>query len=182
MQRDKATLEYRGETQLARVHTLVAAVAERAFISVRRDQIADASRRDLPQIVDAVDLEGPVAGILSAQQRFPEVAWLVVACDLPFLDRDTLEHLLRARDPARVATAYRSSHDSLPEPLCAIWEPASHAALSRFVVERKNCPRRFLIESGPLLLEPLTPGALDNVNTPDEYAAATRALLLGAAS
>ena len=47
----------------------------------------------------------------------------MLACDLPLLDAATLEHLLRARDPRRAATAYRSSHDGLPEPLCAIYEP-----------------------------------------------------------
>ena len=49
----------------------------------------------------------------------------MLACDLPFLADETLRHLIEHRDPSRLATAYRSSHDGLPEPLCAIWEPAA---------------------------------------------------------
>ena len=30
---------------------------------------------------------GPIAGITAALQRHPKAAWLVVACDLPFLTR-----------------------------------------------------------------------------------------------
>lgn len=182
MNRDKATLEYQGQTQLARAYALVSAVTEQAFVSVRADQAGDAGRRGLPQIVDRWNVAGPVAGILSAQQAHPQVAWLVVACDLPFLDRATLDHLLSRRDPLSVATAYRSSHDGLPEPLCTLWEPASHALLAAFVAQQKNCPRKFLLNSSPRLLEPHSAHALDNVNTPEEYAAAAQTLTLGVAS
>ena len=58
---------------------------------------------------------GPIAGIAAAQARWrPGAAWLVLACDLPNLDAHTLAHLLAHRDPARIATAYRSSRDALP--------------------------------------------------------------------
>ena len=75
--------------------------------------------------MDSVAGEGPIVGIRSALAANPNVAWLVLACDLPFLSDAALSQLLRERDPAAVATAYRSTHDGLPEPLCAIWEPAA---------------------------------------------------------
>jgi molybdenum cofactor guanylyltransferase len=55
----------------------------------------------------------------------------VLACDLPFLTDAALAQLLEERDPTALATAYRSAHDGLPEPLCAIWEPAAAAALAQ---------------------------------------------------
>jgi molybdopterin-guanine dinucleotide biosynthesis protein A len=75
-----------------------------------------------------------------------------------------------------VATAFRSAHDGLPEPLCAIWEPAAAAALAAFQAGGGQCPRKFLIGHMAHLLEPLDRRALDNVNTPDEYAEALAAL------
>ena len=75
------------------------------------------------------------------------------------------------RDPARLATAYRSSHDGLPEPLCAIYEPRSHEPLGAYVAAGKTCPRRFLGGTDALLLDEPNPRALDNVNTPQEYGA-----------
>jgi molybdopterin-guanine dinucleotide biosynthesis protein A len=123
-------------------------------------------------IVDRLENMGPIAGIVAAQSEHPQVAWLVLACDLPFLDAATLEHLLSARQPQRQATAYRSSHDGLPEPLCAIYEPASRAALAAYVARGRQCPRKFLLQADVALLDEPNPRALDNVNTPEEYDAA----------
>src|SRR5262249_45353432 len=115
-------------------------------------------------------------GIMAAQEKFPASAWLVLACDLPFLDANTLEHLIRARQPKRLATAFRSTHDGLPEPLCAIYEPASREAILAHVEKGKDCPRKFLINSNVELLDQPNPRALDNVNTPSEYGTAVASL------
>jgi molybdopterin-guanine dinucleotide biosynthesis protein A len=172
MQKDKATLAYHGRTQLEWAMELIAPFVERAFVSVRPDQTQDPIRGKFAQIVDREDNLGPIAGILSAQAAHPDVAWLVLACDLPFLDAATLKHLVWARQEDRPATAYRSSHDGLPEPLCAIYEPASREGIAAYVATGKNCPRKFLIRSEAHLIEEPSPRALDNVNTPEEYGSA----------
>ena len=176
MQRDKAALTYHGRTQLEWAVSLLQQHAQRVFISVRPDQTGDPVRARFDQIVDTHENLGPVAGIMAAQAKHPQVAWLVLACDLPFLDNATLTHLIGARQPQRLATAYRSSHDGLPEPLCAIYEPASREPLLAHVAKGKDCPRKFLINSDVQLIDEPNPNALDNVNTPDEYGAAVAAL------
>lgn len=177
MQRDKAALEYAGRNQLERAVELVTPLVARVFVSVRPDQTGDALRARFAQIVDSGEIAGPIAGIIAAQTHHPDVAWLVLACDLPLLDRETLEHLLRSRRPTRQATAYRSSHDGLPEPLCAIYEPSSRDALRAYVAGGRDCPRKFLINADAELLDQPQPGALDNVNTPTEYGSATSRVL-----
>jgi len=169
MKRDKAALTYRGATQLERAWDLLEPLTAGRFVSVRADQSDDALRARYPQVRDALPDAGPAAGILAALASHPEAAWLVLACDLPFLDRDTLAHLVARRDPARVATVFRSAHDGLPEPLCAIWEPASRAPFAAAVAAGRPCPRKFLIGANPAMLEPLDPAALDNVNATQEY-------------
>jgi molybdopterin-guanine dinucleotide biosynthesis protein A len=169
MQRDKAALEYAGRSQLERAIELTTALVERLFVSVRADQAGDPLRARFPQIVDSGEIEGPIAGIVAAQSRYPDAAWLVLACDLPLLDPATLRHLLRARRPERQATAYRSSHDGLPEPLCAIYEPSSREAIRAHIAAGRDCPRKFLLSADTALLDQPEPGALDNVNTPKEY-------------
>jgi len=169
MGRDKAALEYSGRSQLERAFALLDPLVARCFVSVRADQGEDPLRARFARIVDAAPgLEGPAAGILSALRAHPQAAWLVLACDLPFLDAGTLQHLIARRDPTRLATAFRSSHDALPEPLCAIYEPAALGALEQFVAGGRNCPRKFLIQSDALLLDQPRAKALDNVNTPTE--------------
>ena len=169
MKRDKAALAYHGRSQLSVAFERLAPRVERCFISVRADQTTDPTRRDLPQIVDRETDIGPIAGIMAAQRAAPDAAWLVLACDLPFLDDAVLDALVASRDPARPATAFRSSHDGLPEPLCAIYEPASAAGISAYVEGGRQCPRKFLINADTRLLDLPDPAALDNVNSTDEY-------------
>ena len=169
MQRDKAQLAYAGEPQLLRTWRLLEAVTERAFVSVRADQVDDPLRAGFAQIVDRRADVGPAAGILSAQDTHPDVAWLVLACDLPLLDETTLRTLIDARDPATDATVFTSRFDGLPEPLCALWEPSSHALLRQRVDGGSYCPRKALMMSRITLL-PAPGNALDNINTPEEFA------------
>jgi molybdopterin-guanine dinucleotide biosynthesis protein A len=136
---------------------------------VRAGQAQDPVRAAKPLIIDSVEGRGPIAGIRSALAAFPGAAWLVLACDLPFLSDVTVERLLEARDASAFATAYRSTRDGLPEPLCAIWEPRSGAALADFQRGGGSCPRKFLLRHPARLLDADDVTALENINTPDEY-------------
>lgn len=175
MKRDKAALGYDGKSQLDRAHELLLRHLARVYVSVRESQVRDAVRARYPLIVDAVAGEGPIVGIRSAMAAHKNAAWLVLACDLPFLTDGALEQLLAERDATALATAFRSVHDGLPEPLCALWEPAAAAALTAYQATGARCPRKFLMRHTTRLLEPRDRRALDNVNTPEEY---DRALLL----
>jgi molybdenum cofactor guanylyltransferase len=176
MHRDKAALQYRGKSQLDRAFDLAGRHVDKVFVSVRASQAADPTRAQRPLIVDSVAGEGPIVGIRSGLAAYPEVAWLVLACDLPFLSDTALSQLLRERDPAALATAFSSTHDGLPEPLCAIWEPAAASALAAYQRDGGICPRKFLIRQAVSLLQPLDVHALDNINTPEEYRDALTAL------
>src|SRR5581483_1411040 len=172
MRRDKASLNYHGRTQLEWAMELIGPRIERAFASIRPDQQNDPVRARFECIIDQHADLGPIAGIVAAQAAHPEAAWLVLACDLPFVDAETLDHLVWARRPEQQATAYRSSHGGLPEPLCAIYEPSSRDALSQYIARGRTCPRKFLLQADTALLEEPNPRALDNINTPEEYGTA----------
>jgi molybdopterin-guanine dinucleotide biosynthesis protein A len=179
MRADKALLDYHGKPQLEWMAELIAPYCMSVHASLRAAQAREPVRAGLPSLVDAREDAGPIAGILAAQEHDPDAAWLVVACDLPFLDARTLDHLIARRAPASVATAYRSAHDGLPEPLCAIWEPASHALVAAAVAQEKYCPRALLAASRATLLDLPDAGALDNVNTREEWASARTRLGVG---
>lgn len=172
MRQDKAALQYHGRSQLEWAYELLAPFCTATFVSVRPDQREEPTRAAFPQIVDRQPGIGPLAGISAALQTHPKVAWLVLACDLPFLTESALRKLVEERDPASIATAYRSSHDGLPEPLCAIWEPAAREAVSAYIQAGKHCPRKLLIASQCKLIDLAEPKALDNINTIDELQAA----------
>jgi molybdopterin-guanine dinucleotide biosynthesis protein A len=170
MGQDKALLVREGQSQLSYIASLLESIAERVFVSARRDQQDDSERSRFATIVDRYEDIGPIAGILSAMDEHPDADWLVVACDLPNIDAETLRYIVEHRGDEPF-TAYRSSHDGLPEPLCAIYAAGSDTALRRFVDDGMLCPRKMLINSETLLLAQPNPAALDNVNTPDDLAA-----------
>ena len=167
---DKALLQRDGKSQLAHMVELLGDTVDRVFVSARQDQADDPERSRFDLIIDAFDDMGPVAGILSAMQQHPQADWLVVACDLPNIDRTTLENLLQHRSESQPFTAYRSSHDDLPEPLCAVYAAGSDAVVREFVADGIVCPRKMLIRSDTELLVQPHPQSLDNVNTPDDLA------------
>jgi len=108
MGRDKALLLRDGQSQLAHMVSLLDAVVDRVFVSARSEQTADAERSRFELIVDRYDDMGPVAGILSALQEYPEVDWLVVACDLPNIDDSTLRFLLENISDNQPFTAHKN--------------------------------------------------------------------------
>jgi molybdopterin-guanine dinucleotide biosynthesis protein A/molybdopterin converting factor small subunit len=176
MQRDKAALTYQGQSQLDRAFELAKRHLDNVFVSVRASQARDPARARHPLIVDRVAGAGPVVGIRSALAAYPAGAWLVLACDLPFLSDAALATLIKERDPSVFATAYRSAHDGKPEPLCAIWEPSAGPMLADYQAGGDECPRKFLIRNNARLIDLEEARALDNVNTPEEYAEASAAL------
>jgi molybdopterin-guanine dinucleotide biosynthesis protein A len=167
---DKALLIRDGETQLARAVALLEAHVVRVFVSTRQDQADEGERQKFARIVDRYDDMGPIAGVLSAMDQHPDKAWLVVACDLPNIDDRTISALIERHDGQHPFTAYTSSYDGLPEPLCAIYGVGARNLVDAFVADGIKCPRKMLIRSDTQLLEQPDPQALDNVNTPEDLA------------
>ena len=176
MQADKGALHYHALDQRQHTATLLGEFCSDVRVSVRSDQAAGLPV-GLTALPDTFLNLGPLGGVLSAFQADPNAAWLVLACDLPFLTRTTLEFLVAHRQPARAATALRSPWNEFPEPLITIWEPRSYGQLLRFLGLGYSCPRKALINSDIALLAPPVPGELRNVNTPAERAAAEQELI-----
>lgn len=178
MGRDKALISYdQGATiQLDRSSHLLQHVCEQVFISQRREQDFPLPPSVRPIFDQVPDIYGPLCGILSAQQAHPNVDWLVLACDLPYITTETLEYLTTAyREQPGQLTAYQSSHDGLPEPLCAIYPAGSYQTLQTLSVEiGKSCPRKLLMLQAARLIEQQDPRSLDNINTLAEFQALTQ--------
>jgi molybdopterin-guanine dinucleotide biosynthesis protein A len=169
---DKALLTYSGEQpQIVRTARLLQQVCTQVFISQREEQGFDTPEGS-EAICDSVDaVKGPLCGILSAMRAHPDAHWLVLACDLPYLEVATLEKLVAHFERSGPQlTAYRSSHDGLPEPLCALYPSGSDTELLALAKELgKSCPRKLLIVKEAALVDQDDPHSLDNINTAEEY-------------
>ena len=176
MGQDKAALVHPDGRSLARrcCDLLREAGCESVVLSLRHDQEIPAGLDDLEIVRDPAGAsQGPIAGIIAGMRLHPEADWLVLACDLPRLDLSTLTHLVSSKLPADTFLAYRSESDTLPEPLCTLYAPASQPILEQALTDDFRCPRKILIRNVCRLLEPVTHRALDNANTPEDWETAT---------
>jgi molybdopterin-guanine dinucleotide biosynthesis protein A len=166
---DKAAIRIGGQTLLARSVALLEPLTASVQVSIRAGQAADELRRQYAVLIDPPEVPGPAGALLAAWTHDSACAWLVLACDMPGLDRGAIEGLIAARDPTRGGTAWRGAGGDWPEPLCAIWEPATLARLAAVARETGNgpvSPRALLTAADPVLLEPARPAALTSINTP----------------
>ena len=164
---DKGAVSWHGKEQRYYMADMLKSFCDEVFISCRADQQAEIDDK-YPSIADTFTGLGSFGAILSAFREKPDSAWLVVACDLPLVDENTLKYLTDNRDVSTVATAYQSSFDNFPEPLITIWEPKSYPVLLSFLAQGYSCPRKVLINSDVCLLNAPNPDDLTNVNTPEE--------------
>jgi molybdenum cofactor guanylyltransferase len=168
MGKDKAMLNLHGTPQYLHMLQLMKPFVSEVYLSCRPGQEDVYPIADGNYLPDNPEFAGPLAGILSAFQRFPDSAWLVLACDLLLIDGAVLSDLIKSRDPQADATCYVSPHDGLPEPLIAIWEPSVLPKARELAGLGIQCPRKVLLQSKLVSFEPANPDRLGNFNTPEE--------------
>lgn len=179
MGKDKGLIKYHGVPQREYLYDLLSQVCEATFISVREEQEAELPK-EMNAIVDLNEYRGPYNGLLSAHKKYPDAAWLVLACDLPLMDLDALRELISQRNSTKQATAFALKENPLPEPLCAIWEPHAFVdSLSYLESGVGTCPRKFLINHDTKLVFPKNEKVLLNANSEEEYRMALEKLASG---
>lgn len=180
MKREKSTLNYHGVEQARHCYKLLSRVCQKVFISSRKEQASDHHFKGLSRIHDQFLGFGPLGGILTAMFLHPEAAWLVLGCDLPFVDPGILTRLIEERDPLKMATAYIQPVSGFPQSLCTIYEPKIRQWFFQYLGLGYGWPlkdfgrvqiKTIIIEDG---------FKLDNVNTPEEFESALNALREGA--
>ncbi|MBC7828138.1 MAG: molybdenum cofactor guanylyltransferase [Chitinophagaceae bacterium] len=71
-------------------------------------------------IIDDIDVRGPLRGLLSAFQKYPEQDFLLMACDLVDMDEITLRNLLD-HYTSKKEFDFFVYHEDHAEPFCAIY-------------------------------------------------------------
>ena len=168
MGEEKGLLKYHERTQAEHLIVLLEELGLEVFLSVREEQKESYSFLNRPFIADQILGAGPLGGMVSAMRTFPQTAFLVVACDLPNLQKEQLEFLLKNRNAKAFATCYESPLDGGPEPLCSVYEPKSFSALMKVWVNGKSCPRKMLFNRTVEILPVKDSKFLVNANTPEE--------------
>jgi len=168
MGEDKATIAYHnGVPQQEYTAMLCHKMGLQTYISKDHEYSTD-KIGTIPVIKDRfVDL-GPCGAIMTAFMHDPDAAWLVLACDLPLIDADSIANLLQQRDASCTATAYQLSDQKWPEPLMAVYEPRAYQRMLRFLSMGYACPRKVLINSPTKTISLADESVAYNANTVEE--------------
>jgi molybdopterin-guanine dinucleotide biosynthesis protein A len=161
---DKGILQFYGKNQRDVTIELLEKHHLKTFLSVREEQEISTENK----ITDKFIGLGPFGAICSAFQENPDVAWLVLATDLPFVNDEVIQLLLKHRNPSKIATTIKGESSQFPEPLITIWEPKSYPLLLNYLSQGYSCPRKVLINSDVEIVK-IDESFIRNINTPDEF-------------
>ena len=170
MGKDKALLDYHGQPFALYLYNLMQSYCEQVYLSARSDQWVSTPLEALPIITDRVPSVGPISGLLTAFQTYPDVNWLVIACDLMQVQARTIDYLLAHYQAETVATCYINSEQGFPEPLCAIYTPRAKTVFAEAYYSGIYCPVKILQNQPCTLVKPVNPYELMNINTSEDYA------------
>jgi molybdopterin-guanine dinucleotide biosynthesis protein A len=174
MGQDKSLIDYHGVTQIDFLVDLLNPFVSKVYLSCHPNRIPETQH----QVISDTFLDlGPFGGVLSAFRFDPNSAWLVVACDIPLLDEETISHLIRQRDPDKVAVCIFDPETELPEPLLTVWEPKAYPILLQFLSQGVSCLRKSLINSDSKQIHIDRPEVLRNANSPEEAVEIRKILL-----
>ncbi len=136
----------------------------------------------LPQLVDEHPDSGPLGALATVFSRTDCQRVLLLACDLPFLNRDFLRWLTRlAPESAAVIPGQSNTGKDRLHPLCAVYDRACEPELSACVRAGRFKVHDFVTSLQSLyIVRPVTwqaydtGGLLSNVNTPEDLEEARR--------
>lgn len=162
---DKGLLNYHGTPQREHLFHLLQEFCTGVFTSCRKDQNVP---EDYNPLIDKFSIPGPMNGIMTAFSHRPDSAWLIVAVDMPYVGKSTLEQLMVNRDRKKLATCFYSPDLKGPEPLLTLWEPAAFSFLRSFTEKGNISPQQFLAEHNVNVIQAHDVKVLANFNSPND--------------
>lgn len=167
MGQPKGLLDYHGIPQVQHVYNLAKALKLEAFVSCREEQRQLFSA--LPIITDHPPFSGhgPISGLLSAFRAF-EGNWLLLGCDYPNLNKETISKLLTADKDTFDVICFRHPESGLGEPLIAYYRHSASKLLMDFFINGGDSLSGFIRQGNSLFLDTEDTLALKSVDTPKE--------------
>ena len=180
---DKARLRLDGRSFVERVASALSSVTERVSVVGARQEEEEEKSRQFPFVPDVHAKWGALGGLHAAlcACRAPWAA--VVACDLPFVTGELFARLAALRENFDAVVPVQP--DARLQPLCALYavEPCRKIA-AELIASDERRPRALLRKVAARRVETSEMADLEgaplffmNVNTPEEYAQARKAVM-----
>jgi molybdenum cofactor guanylyltransferase len=164
---DKGLLHYKGKRLVEYSVDLLRVYCNDLIISTNNPEY---EQFGLPVVADEFLEKGPAGGIFSALKKSSTDWNLVLACDMPFLNRKFMDVLLSNTGNSKGVVPV---HDGLIEPLAAVYHKSMEITLADAIRENNLSMHRIIKSAGlkflqveQLLVE--FPNMFDNLNYPYE--------------
>lgn len=171
MGRPKAFIQYHGIPQYAFVERLCAEAQIAGFVSCNPAQVEAFNKLGANPIADKNQFVncGPLTGVLSAYEEFPNQAILVLGCDYPNLDLNHVLALKEAYTGSLRTVCFQNPSTQIDEPLLTIYHHQDLKQLHNQFTLGKNSLRQFLQEIKPVRLKPINNSVLMSFDTPEDF-------------
>jgi molybdopterin-guanine dinucleotide biosynthesis protein A len=175
MGRDKARLEIVGQDFVTRIAAALSSLTERLSVVGSR---YDEGVWPFPNVPDLYPQWGALGG-LHAGLSACQAEWAaVVACDLPFVTQELFERLSKLRENYDAVVPIQT--DGKQQPLCALYRAkCCRSKVEELILRGERRPRALLEEVKTRFVGPgewndlsNADSFFDNINTPEDFAAA----------
>jgi molybdopterin-guanine dinucleotide biosynthesis protein A len=171
---DKAFVPLLGKPLIEHVVAAVASLGDQLFVVTNRP--GDYAYLGLSLYSDIYPDQGPLGGLHTALYHATRPHVLIVACDMPWLSRPLLEHMVGLR---ATADAIVPRWETFPEPLHAVYgrtclaavEGNLQAGIRKMAAFYDKVRVRYVDREEIVRFDP-TGRSFANINTPAELAAA----------
>ena len=164
---EKHLLDVNGRTQYHHLYNMLTDMGLEVCVSCNIEQY-----RDLPEshykLVDQYDAIGPIGGLVSAINHRPEEPWLIVACDLVNVTKETLTRLIEAADDDHDIITYQPKGSDYLETTVTIYQPSSFRVVLDAIEMGLYGLQRVLKKCKVKTVAPNDNAELKNVNTPED--------------
>ena len=164
--KDKGLLPFLGRPLILHVTSRINPQVAELVISCNRN-IDQYKKLGFPIVQDERSgFAGPLAGILSAQNKITSSFCLIVPCDMPYIPLNIVNRLKSAMGNHEAVTAVV---DDMLEPLVSVVETRCIRSIEDYLVSGRHSVRGWLETlNGTVAAFEKHPDAFRNINTPEE--------------
>lgn len=170
MKTDKALLNYGNSPQWKKVCQLLKPFCDKVVISINQKQWEEWANSEQEDFI--IDQEkyanhGPLTGVLSAIEKYPDCALMIVGTDFPFLKIKNIINLNNHRSNLYDAVCFKK--DGFLQPLISIIEKEAVVKLLEYYRQGNDSLRKFLESIKTCEIVVTDDQFLKNVNTENDF-------------
>lgn len=171
MGQDKGLLQFYDRPQWQEVYYLLKPLCDKVVISLNPKQAnnweIDSSHS---LVIDKTIYQhhGPMTGLMSVIDEYPDQPIFLVACDYPFLRSEHLLTLVNHHSHDYEVVCYENK--GYPEPLVTILEASAIEKIQYFYRAGNDSILKFIRSANAKMVKCENPAMLTNVNTAEEFA------------